>query len=230
MKIVALSLMWLLVLASGAHAQAIEGDWQGTLKAGQVELRIVVHVTRDEKGALKGTMDSPDQGANRIPITGISVANSVLKFEVGAVMGSYEGKINGGATAITGLWSQLGMALPLDLARATAVQAKARVPKPSEIDGDWSGALDIPMGTLKVILHITTYDDGMTAKLDVPDQKAMGLPATSISRDGQAVKVELKQLGASYNGTLDKELATLTGTWSQLGNSLPLIFKRTGGK
>jgi len=219
-------LLIFLFVAVGAHAQSIEGDWQGTLKAGPVELRILVHLAKDDKGGLKGTMDSPDQGANGIPITAVSLADSVLKFQVGAVMGSYEGKVNGGATAIAGLWSQLGMALPLDLTRAVATPVKVRVPKPSDIDGDWSGALDTPMGTLQLILHITTYEDGMTAKLDVPDQRAMGLPVTSINRDGDTVKVELKQIAANYSGTIDKGHASITGTWSQLGNSLPLTFKR----
>ncbi len=53
---------------SGQAADAKpEGDWEGTLDAGPVKLRIVVHITRNE-GAYSATLDSPDQGALGIPI------------------------------------------------------------------------------------------------------------------------------------------------------------------
>ena len=213
--------------AVGARAQSVEGDWQGTIKAGGVELRVVVHVSRDDKGALKGTLDSPDQGANGIPVTSISVAESTLKFEVGAVGGAYEGKVDSGATAITGMWSQLGRSIPLDLTRAQAAAAKNRVAKPSDIDGDWNGALAVQNSTLEIVLHITSYEDGMTAKMDVPAQGAMGLPATSISREGATVTFAMKQIGGSFSGTLDKDLTTISGTWGQLGMFQPLVLKRT---
>ncbi len=61
-----------------AHAQNIAGDWQGTLKAGPAELRLVLHIAKNADGSFKATLDSVDQGANGIPVTSISLR----RFEV----------------------------------------------------------------------------------------------------------------------------------------------------
>jgi hypothetical protein len=211
-----------------ASAQAVEGDWQGTLKTGPAELRLVVHLSRDEKGTLKATLDSPDQASNGFPVTAISLADSTLRFEVPQIGGSYEGKVNAGATAITGTWRQAGSSLSLDLVRVV-VRAQNRVAKPSDIDGAWEGTLDTGVATLRLVVHIATFEDGMTAKMDSPDQNALGLPVTSITRDGPSLRFEMKQLAASFSGTLDTGLTTISGTWTQLGNGMPLALKR-GGK
>jgi hypothetical protein len=78
-------LFLLLSVTFVAHAQKVEGDWQGVVKDGTVELRVVLHLKKDETGALKGTLDSPDQGVTGIPISSISLKDSVLKFEVPSV-------------------------------------------------------------------------------------------------------------------------------------------------
>ncbi len=95
------------------------------------------------------------------------------------------------------------------------------------MDGDWEGALDAGPAVLHLVMHITTYDDGMTATLDSPDQRNFGLPMTSIVRDGATLRFEMKQMAASYSGTIDAGLASITGTWMQVGNSLPLAFTRS---
>src|SRR5215510_12090329 len=92
----------------GANAQTVEGAWQGTIKANDVELRLRLHVTKDEKGTLKATFDSIDQGAIGLPISAISLKDSTLNFELQVISGSYEGKINADYTRISGAWTQGG--------------------------------------------------------------------------------------------------------------------------
>jgi hypothetical protein len=212
----------------GAHAQTIEGDWQGTLRAGATELRLVLHVTKDEKGALRATFDSVDQNAMGIPITSISFNDSILKFEIQNINGSYEGKANADRTVIDGTWSQGGGSLPLELTRVGArTETKKKTLKPSDIDGTWEGVLDAGAEKLRIVLHILTYEDGMMARLDSPDQNSFGIPITTISREGTKLKFELKQIGGSYDGSFNPELTTVSGTWEQGGGTLPLVLKRT---
>jgi hypothetical protein len=155
-----------LYLTIGTHAQTVEGDWQGTLKAGAVELRLVFHVMKDEKEALKATLDSIDQNALGIPVTSISVSDSILRFEIQTINGSYEGKINADRTTISGTWSQGGASFPLEFTRMTAhPETKKKVLKPSDIDGDWEGTMQAGSEKLRFVLHILTYEDGMTAKV-----------------------------------------------------------------
>jgi hypothetical protein len=222
MQALVASLLFCLV-AAASSAQEVVGDWQGTLKTGPGELRIIVHVTRNDKRELMVTMDSPDQGVKGIQTTGVSAAEGALKFDVAQISGGYQGKFNPAGTAINGTWTQAGNSLPLDLARAVLAPERKRVVKGSDIDGDWAGAIG---GALDVTVHITTYDDGLSAALDVPAQGAAGLPMTAITRTGSTVQLELKQVGASFTGTLSADLSTLTGTWSQLGNSPALVLQR----
>jgi hypothetical protein len=226
MKSMLCALALSLSTAIPVFGQSVEGDWQGTLTVGPAELRIVVHVARDSSGTLKGTLDSPDQGASGIPISSMSASGAILRFEISPIAAAFEGTVNSGATAINGTWRQMGMSVPLDLTRAPSGPSKARVAKPSDIDGDWAGTLDTGVGSLRLVLHITTYEDGMTAKMDSPDQNAFGLPATSINRDGVNVRFEMKQIAGNFVGTLDKDMTSIAGDWTQIGNTLPLVLRR----
>lgn len=212
--------------ASVAHAQNIAGDWQGTLKAGPAELRLILHIAKGDDGSLKATMDSIDQGAHGIPVTSISLKDSKLSFTVDSVQGSYEGKVNTDGMAIEGTWSQ-GQPLPLDFKRATApVRTEHKPAKPSDIDGAWLGTLDTGAIKLWVVFHIINTEDGLIATLDSPDQNMKGLPATAVTRDGSLLKLEFKQIGGRFEGKVDKDITAIEGTWTQGGGSLPLVLKR----
>jgi uncharacterized protein len=209
-----------------SFAQDIAGDWNGTLNTGAGELRLVLHVTKNPDGTLKSTLDSIDQGAKGIPVNSTTLKNSMLNLNVEAVNGSYEGKVNADAREIIGTWTQ-GAALSLTFHRgAIAEKAAPKAAKASDIDGDWLGTLDTGMGRLRIALHITNTDQGLTATMDSLDQNAKGMPVTSISRTGSSLKFEMKAIGGAYDGTISADRATFSGTWTQLGKSWPLEFKR----
>ena len=208
----------------GANAQTVEGSWQGTIKANDVELRLRLHITKDEKGTLKATFDSVDQGARGLPISAISLKDSTLKFEREEVRWSYEGKVNADYTRISGTWTQGGRSFPLEFTRITVSQeTKKKTPKPSDIDGAWIGG----PSRARFVLHIITYEDGMTAEHDSPDQDGFGIPVTTITRDGAELKFEIKPIRGGFEGKINPELTTISGAWKQLGRSMPLVLKRT---
>jgi pimeloyl-ACP methyl ester carboxylesterase len=209
--------------ATAARAQDVVGDWQGTLKPGPVELRLVLHIAKGDDGSLKATLDSIDQAANGIPVTSISLQDAKLSFTVESVHGSYEGKVNSDGTGIEGTWSQ-GPPLSLDFKRAVKTQHKPA--KPSDIDGAWMGTLDTRETKLRVVFHITNTEDGLMATLDSPDQNAKGLPVTAVTRNGSSLKLELKGIGGVFEGKIDKSLTSIEGTWTQGGATFPLVLKR----
>jgi hypothetical protein len=104
-----------------ACAQDISGDWQGVLKTGAQDVRILLQIAKSDNGEWKATMlsidQSPDWGAGA-PVTSFSQNASNIQFAIGAVRGSYEGKLNAGGESIGGTWTQ-GRALPLEFRRAT---------------------------------------------------------------------------------------------------------------
>src|SRR5690606_39687715 len=81
-----------MALSAPAQAQDAAGDWSGTLVVNEsLSVPLVVHIRRDDAGALSGTMDSPSQGATGIPLAGVEVADGRLVFTVPAIQGRYEG-------------------------------------------------------------------------------------------------------------------------------------------
>ena len=208
------------------HAQEVAGDWQGTLKAGDREFRLVLHISKAADGSLKATLDSADAGASGLPVAPIALRDSKLTFTVGTVNGTYEGKVDAAATAIDGTWSQ-GKPLPFIFHRATtAIKTEHKPATPSDIDGGWLGAADAGQGELRIVFHIVNSEDGLTATADSPDQNAFGMRVTSVSRNGSALKLEMKQLGGRFDGKISADLSTIEGTWTQGGGSFPLVLKR----
>ena len=209
-----------------AHGGSIVGDWQGTLKAGGAELHLVLHITQDEQGALKATLDSVDQGANGIPVSAVTLKDSRLNLTVDAIQGTYEGTVNAEATEIKGTWSQ-GQPLPLDFQRATTLPKTGHKPaKPSDIDGAWMGTLEAGAMKVRVVFHITNTEDGLTATMDSPDQNAKGISVTTVTRNGSSLKMEVKPIGGAFNGNISADLLTVEGTWTQGPGILPLVLKR----
>jgi non-heme chloroperoxidase len=104
-----------------AYAQGISGDWQGTLKVGAQELRILLQIAKSDNGEWRATMlsidQSPDRGAGT-PATSFSLDGSNIQFSVGAIRGSYDGKLSADGATIGGTWTQ-GRPLPLEFTRAT---------------------------------------------------------------------------------------------------------------
>ena len=207
-------------------AQDITGDWNGTLNTGMGELRLVLHVTKNPDGTLKSTLDSVDQGANGIPVTSTTLKDATLNLKVEAVNGTYEGKVSADAKEIVGTWTQ-GAGLPLTLHRGgVAAKAAPKPATPSEIDGDWLGTLDTQVAKLRLVLHITNTDQGLTATMDSLDQNTKGIAVTSVTRKGPSLNFEIKVISGAYDGKISGDLQSFTGTWTQLGKSWPLEFKR----
>jgi hypothetical protein len=215
----------LVVLPGNAiYAQDITGTWQGTIKAGPAELRVQIHIAKSDKG-FTGTLDSVDQGLNGIPMDSLTLDGSSLKFTVGTLMGSYEGRVSADGDAVAGTWTQI-QPLPLDLKRGAFKVVEHKPAKPSDIDGAWTGTLDTPNGGMRIVFHITNTEDGLTATADLPDLGNSGLPVTSVTREGPTLKMEMKQFGGGFEGAISPDLKTVTGTFGPVGNALPLVLKR----
>jgi uncharacterized protein len=101
-------------------ASGIEGDWQGTLRAGSNELRLVVHISKAPQGFLQATLDSLDEDTYGIPITSITFENSKLDFSADSIDATYEGHANSDLSVINGSWTQAGNNLALQLKRGAA--------------------------------------------------------------------------------------------------------------
>lgn len=114
-----------------ASSHDLVGTWQGTLHAGR-DLRTVIKVTKDEKGAYQATFYSIDQiaqGAQPVKLDTVTLNGSDVKYTLKLADITYEGKLSGDANTIDGTTKQFGNSLPLVLTRATPETAW-EIPKP----------------------------------------------------------------------------------------------------
>lgn len=114
--------------ASPVSSRDIVGDWQGTLHAGR-DLRIVVKVTKDDKGTYKGVFYSIDQGAQPLNLDSVTITGSDVTMKLSLIGGTFKGKLSVDGKTIDGNWSQGPNPLALVLTRTTPETAW-EIPKP----------------------------------------------------------------------------------------------------
>lgn len=144
-----------LVLA--ADPPSVAGHWEGEIELPTTKLQVMVDLTQ-EAGAWKGDIDIPLQGAKDLPLEGITVEGSKVKFTIANIPGTptFDGTLENGA--IRGTFAQGGASVPFRLGReAVEVPRKPQEPKPpfpytseevSYTNGDvkLAGTLTIPEG------------------------------------------------------------------------------------
>jgi len=106
----------------------IADTWQGTLHAGR-DLRTIVKITKNDKGAYEGNFYSIDQGGQPLKLDFVMVNGSDVKMDLKLIGGTFTGKLSADGKTIDGNWSQGPNPLPLVLTRATPETAW-EIPKP----------------------------------------------------------------------------------------------------
>lgn len=96
-------------------SQTVEGDWNGKLKIGNVEMKLVFHVYNDN-GVLSGKMDSPDQMAYGISLDKITQQDADLHIEIKNAGIAYDARLVNDTT-LDGRFRQGPADLPLMLHR-----------------------------------------------------------------------------------------------------------------
>jgi hypothetical protein len=211
-------------------------DWQGDLAIGAGEVRIVLHVTKSPEGALKATMDSPDQGALGRPVDSITFDGKKLRFTPAGAIGSYEGTVKNNAT-ILGSWVQAQNRTPLDFKKSTTpIKLVHPDAPPSDIDGVWEGQVTVPslermmipsMGRVQHLsFHLKNTGDGLLGSFDDPELGVKGYPIVAVIRKGASIKIELPQVGGEVVAKLNKDLSVMSGDWNQTGPSYALTLRR----
>jgi uncharacterized protein len=207
----------------------LEGNWAGSLQAGDAVLHLVLHVSKAEDGSFKATIDSLDQGVYGIEVTSFTQKDSNLQFNVSSVDASYEGKISADHSGIEGVWSQGSVGLPL-LFRRQAAGAGAKRPSDAIAgsEGVWQGALEGNGMRLRLQLHVSHDDQQhLVAALDSPDQGISGLPATKVTQKQAVFHFEIPFVNGVFEGTLNPLKTIISGTWTQNDVERHLEFRRS---
>jgi hypothetical protein len=122
------------------------------------------------------------------------------------------------------LCAGLTLALAWGVAPALTVAQDTR-----PIVGDWSGTLNPGAQPKKrIVVHISAAQDGsLSGTIDYPDQDTSGVLITAITYSKSILHFESTPSMTVYDGAMNQDNATITGTMKQAGASLDLILKRT---
>jgi hypothetical protein len=223
--------LFLLAPAAVLGATSPAGLWEGTIKTPNGDLGVMFNLHRDgEKWA--GEMDVPIQGVSGLPLSNVKVDGAAIGFQMpGGGNPQYEGKLSEDGKSISGNLNAGGQSLPLDLKWKSEPKAVEKTPPVNSgnvqvLEGVWEGVLEAHGQQLHVRFNFTKNADGsITATFDSLDQGANGLPVASVARTGDTVKLDMKAVGCSYEGTLNKDASAMTGTFTQ-GDGVPLNLQR----
>jgi|GEM_PF-211132 len=92
------------------------------------------------------------------------------------------------------------------------------------VEGDWTGILDAQGTKLSINFHITKSEDKYNSSMDVPTQGANDIQTTSTTFENNELTITVENMQMEYKGTFNN--GTISGTYTQRGNTFPLDFTR----
>lgn len=92
-------------------------------------------------------------------------------------------------------------------------------------EGTWQGTLIAPQGELRTVIKITKNGNTFQGTFYSIDQRGQG-PIGTITQQGSNVKFVVPGPGITYEGKIEADGNTITGTMTQGGNPVPLPLKR----
>lgn len=91
--------------------------------------------------------------------------------------------------------------------------------------GVWQGELALGPRHLTIVVRLERADGGWSATMDSPDQGTTGIPVDSVAVESGVVRLEVGEIGGSYEGRLGDDGTVLRGRWTQRGRSIPLVLR-----
>jgi hypothetical protein len=233
----------LLVLTSFLlHAQTpagVSGHWEGVIHAPGMDIVIEVDLAPDAAGKLAGTFSNPARNVRAFPLANVEADGTSVTFAIPAATGggTFSGTLAPDGKSMKGTFATKGPdAQPLDLPFELTHAGPAKIDAPAkssaigkDLEGRWSGALEVEGTTRQIGLSLVNHADG-TATGVVISGEGIEVPITVIAQKGSSVTLDVKNIGGSYAGTLGNGGAELVGTWTQGPFSAPLTFRRVKGK
>ena len=184
----------LLSPAARLHAQTASGPaghWEGTIKMEQ-DLRVTIDLAPAKSPAAGwvGSMSIPGTTTADVPLTGISVEGTRVRFAAAVPMpASFDATLSSDAQSLSGTASSALGSTTFQTSRTGA--ANVSVPTPSsqsskEFDGAWAGALDVGGQALRIGLKLSHGADGIATatlvSIDQGDRKSTRLNSSHIQK------------------------------------------------
>ena len=119
----------------------------------------------------------------------------------------------------------------LRLAFAALAALSASVLFAQDISGTWQGTLSAGGRDLRTVVKISKADAGYKSVFYSIDQGGQPIPVASTTLQGTTVKMTIPAIGGTFEGKLSNtDATTITGSWSQGPNPLPLVLNLANDK
>lgn len=234
---------WLLALSFAASvlgASSISdlvGKWEGAMEFGKFKFKMVVKITKSADGKVSATIANPDAGLKEMPIPALLFNHPEVRLEIDQFGTAFNGKLSDDKNEITGAFEEGPGGKPITLAFKRSREPDAPEPKqsftfaagePWDIRGYWKASVEAGPGmSLRIGLKIGRITNSVfRVMMDVFDQGAADVPATSISVTNSAVKLEWQLFQIVFEGKLNDDGKSLAGSWKQGGRTTTASFER----
>ena len=124
--------------------------------------------------------------------------------------------------------STLSMTVALAIIAIASLSAAAGSSVNKDLDGLWRGTLDLGDRSLPILVMLRVSEHGeIAASIDTSGQGATALAATAASFHDDVVHLDIRVLGAEFEGRLSDDRSSLEGQWRQSGLILDLTLRKT---
>jgi hypothetical protein len=205
----------------------LAGVWEGTYFNQCVALKIA-----RTNGTYVATFDYIESGID-IPASRLKPGKSSISFRVAGTQSRFAASIDPAMTQMSGHWRQGTNEYPLTLKRMAnpglavpLAEADYRPRAGSDLQGFWKGIIQAGPRRLAANLKIAEPAAGtFRAEMDRVDWGGEHIPAHSLTREGDSIKISFPLLG-DFEGKLDAAAGQLAGSWTQGGKADPATFSR----
>ena len=219
------------VLVCRAEGTA-SGRWEGTVQIPGMELKLIVDLAQDNRGAWIGSITIPGLNVKGSPLADIAVKDSDASFAIKTGRGlqaTFQAKLNVDG-ALSGDFAQAGNMAPFVLKKTGPAQVELpphNTAIAKEIEGEWKGEYEV-LGyprhvTVKLMNRVA---GGATAEFVVVGKKTTNLPIDLVTQEGDSLMIDSHEMGISYEGRFKKDAGEITGTFLQGPIEIPLVLRR----
>jgi hypothetical protein len=221
----------LFIALSAGEAFPQAGHWEAKFPNLDRAFAMSLDLDKNAKGDWIASFGVPVRKIGGMAVSELKVDGPSVKFKVAEFFNSpsFDLKLSG-ETKLAGKMLSPSAELPVEFVRTGDAKVELLAPSPAvskQLEGDWTGSVDIPQGRFHLIVHFKNQPDKtVLATMDSPDQGRKDQVLSGVIQLERAVEFKSKMTGASYKGTLNKDSTEMTGEWSQGGSTLPLILKK----
>lgn len=230
-----------LILALGAMSVAAAlsaqmpdpaGHWEGAITGPSGEqLRVEFDLARNTQGKWYGTFSHPDQKIRGLPLSSVGLQDALVTIDLRTSGGGiFQGDLAADNQSMSGVFaSQFGPA-PFKLARKGDAHFDPPLKNAAigrDLEGTWTGLLDIEGGFRLVLKMANQADGSSSAVVTSVDEGGLEIPAT-LKRDGTTLTMTLPIIGSTFTGDLNTSGSEIVGIYTTpKGLALPLTLKKS---